>query len=582
MPSLVLFIHGCCQTLSDFRLSRSLLAAGFLLILFLHAPSSRAEPPTSKGNTLADASPAQAVPVSLEQLARQLQRVEQQNARLAEQNQSLVKKLEAVTSRYDQLNRRLEQIEPHVGLPTSPLPAPLPLTAESPLGAAELFRKQPEPLQDPAPGSGFASGTTWETPDLPEAAGPLAGQARPEFSRFLAGEYDDDLGQFVLVRPWDETRVPFELRLDLFTQARYTNFARSASHWVDSVGQRQPVQSFASVEVTRNFIQFSGFALDPRLQFATFIFSSTALNDTVYLGWINYRFSRAFDLRVGNWLVPGTREWYESFRFTMGAERLMATTFFRPNISPGVWAQGEPIDNVHYVAMLANSLNRFSQGVERIGSALTFGGTVWWEPRGDFGLGPSDVENHRSCSARLGTSVAVSHETNQGYNANAQSNPEDTILRLSDGTPLFRAGALGPGIELISTGVQVWTIDASAKFRGLGLSGEYFFRWLDDFKPSGGRLPFRSLFDTGGLLQAGYFLKPTKLETYARTSFVTGPFGGGNEFGGGVNWYVKGTRDWRLTFEVLRIDHSPAQNILTGYRAGESGTLFQLQWFSDF
>ena len=65
----------------------------------------------------------------------------------------------------------------------------------------------------------------------------------------------------------------------------------------------------------RNFIQFSGFALDPRLQFTAFIFSSTALNDTVYLGWINYRFSDALDIRVGNWLVPGTREWNESFRF---------------------------------------------------------------------------------------------------------------------------------------------------------------------------------------------------------------------------------------------------------------------------
>ena len=139
---------------------------------------------------------------------------------------------------------------------------------------------------------------------------------------------------FVLVRPRDEQRVPFELRLDLFTQARYTNFARSTNSWIDSTGTRQPVQSFDSVEVTRNFIQFSGFGLDPRLQFTAFIFSSTALNDTVYLGWINYHFSDAFDLRVGNWAVPGTREWYESFRYTLGADRLMATTFFRPNISP--------------------------------------------------------------------------------------------------------------------------------------------------------------------------------------------------------------------------------------------------------
>src|SRR5208337_3829974 len=96
------------------------------------------------------------------------------------------------------------------------------------------------------------------------------------------------------------------------------------------------------------------------------------------------------------------------FRFTLGADRLMATTFFRPNISPGIWAQGEPIKNVHYVAMLANSLNRFSQGVERVGLA----------PRGDFGPGPSDIENHQSPSPRIGTNLALSHEANQGFGIN--------------------------------------------------------------------------------------------------------------------------------------------------------------------
>ena len=116
----------------------------------------------------------------------------------------------------------------------------------------------------------------------------------------------------------------------------------------------------------------------------------------------------------------------------------------------------------------------------------------------------------------------------------------------------------------------------------MSLSGEYFLRWLDDFKQIGTPLPVRSLFDQGALLQGGCFIVPSKVETFARSSFVSGRFGGGDEFGGGVNWYVRGTRDWRMTFEVLYINHSPAQNILTGYRAGESGTLYQLQWFTDF
>ena len=371
--------------------------------------------------------------------------------------------------------------------------------------------------------------------------------------------------------------------MDLFTQARYSNFVRSKTNWVDSTGVIRPVSNYNSIEVTRNFIQFSGFAIDPRLQFTAFLFSSTALNDTVYLGWINYRFSDAFDLRVGNWIVPGTREWLESFRYTMGADRLMATTFFRPNISPGIWAQGEPIKNVNYVAMFANSLNRFTQGVERLGSSMAYGGTIWWEPWGDFGPGPSDIENHQQLSSRIGTNLAVSSERNQGFGPAGLANPEDTILRLSNGTPLFRPGALAPGAELEATSVQLWTIDAAVKYRGMSLSGEYFLRWLDDFKDVGAPLPVRSLFDQGALVQGGCFVIPTSSRGSPGSRHLsTGRFGGGDEFGGGVNWYVRGTRDWRMTFEVLYIDHSPAQNLLTGYRAGESGTLYQLQWFTDF
>ena len=74
---------------------------------------------------------------------------------------------------------------------------------------------------------------------------------------------------------------------------------------------------------------------------------------------------------------------------------------------------------------------------------------------------------------------------------------------------------------------------------------------------------------------------PQTVEAFGRTSFVTGPFGAGHEYGGGLNWYPKGTRDWRFTAEVLQVSDCPAQNVLTGYRAGGSGTVFQLQWFLD-
>jgi hypothetical protein len=593
------------------------MVGGLLLFLVLIGVSEGAGPSTlDPGGKPAEASPAEGDSISVEELARRLQRLEKQNSQLATQNNELAKqnanlnaqsqslsgKLDVMTKLYDKLNRRLENLTPGSGSTPSLPPATVPSSAERP--AAQKACTTPN-----EPSNGVSPTPDASTPpesEKPSGSPPPKAQSDPKKesseketseqsdaskndksasskpSKFSIGGYDEERGQFILVQPKDPQCTPFELRADVFIQARYTNFAPSAHTWTDSTGTAQPIHSIDSWEMTRNFLQFSGYALDPNLQFTTILFSSTAFNDVVYLGWINYHFSDAFDLRVGNWLVPGTREWYTSFRYTLGADRTMATTFFRPNISPGIWAQGEPIESVHYVAMVANSLNRFSQGIDRIGSSFTFGGTLWWEPLGDFGPGPSDVENHQSLSTRLGVNAAVSREANQGITDDNLPNPEDTILRLSDGTPLFRAGVLGPGVTLTASSVQLGSLDAAFKYRGLSLSGEYFFRWLDHFDTVSRAPSFSSLFDHGAMLQGSCFVVPTKLEPYARTSFVTGRFGTGSEFGGGVNWYPLGSRDWRFTCEVLYISKCPAENLLTGYRAGESGTLVQLQWFTDF
>jgi hypothetical protein len=592
--------------------------AGSLLIpLLLIGISAAAEPPTPyPDRSSADATQTRQDAISVEELARRLQRLEKQSAKLTAQNdklarqnanlsaqsQSLCQKLDEITRLCDQLNRRLENSVPGVGS--------TPFLSERPANQ----KPGVSPDDPPAPGSPFspdahlpegvgsltdalfpnaASGPEPEPPQAPivggnDASG-TAESARSWLSKFLIGGYDEERGGFVLVRSRDTQRVPFELRFDLVTQLRYTNLAPSANSWTDSTGASHPIHSISSWEINRNFVQFSGFALDPRLQFMAILFSSTAIDDTVLLGYVSYHFSDAFDLRAGNWLVPGTREWYTSFRYTLGADRLMATTFFRPNISPGIWVQGEPIKGFNYVAMVANSLNRFNQGIDRIGSSFAFGGTARWEPLGEFGLGPSDVENHQSLCTRLGVNLAVSRESNQGSivtDGNIPDprlpNPEDTIIRLSNGTPLFRAGTLGPGVTLTAANVQLWTVDAAFKYRGLSLDGEYFFRWLDGFSTVGQAPSFASLFDYGALLQGGCFWIPTKLETYARSSFVSGRFETGSEFGGGINWYPKGNRNWRLTAEVLYINHCPADNPLTGYRVGESGTLVQVQCFTDF
>ncbi|MDR3622917.1 MAG: hypothetical protein P4L85_26420 [Paludisphaera borealis] len=480
----------------------------------------------------------------------------EQNRRLAEQNQGLTRQLQDVNRRHDELERRLDGVT-STAAESIPQVVPLPDAANPTPALDALYQDDASPPQVDA----------FQAPRSTE-------------SKFLVGGYDKEKGQFELVKPRSSEDMPFALNFDLVTQLRYTGFARSARTWTNSAGTVLPVRNFDEFAVNRNWFQFSGYALDPRLQFMAVVFSSSTTNSSVFLGWIDYRFSKAFTLSGGYFKVPGSREFSESFRTTLGADRTMATTFFRPNFSPGVWASGEPIDNLHYIAMVANSFNGLNLADNRIGSHMGFGGSLWWEPFGKFGAGPSDVEWHERPSARIGSSLTVSRES-LAVTA-VQTNPEDTVFRLSNGTPLALLGSLAPGVQVNTTSVQLLAIDAAAKYRGFSLSGEYYLRWLDDFSYTGGPLAVRSLFTHGAYAQTSYFVIPKRLEGYGRYSFVTGGQGGGDEWSGGLNWYVLGTRSWRMTFDVTRINHSPADNDLTGYRAGESGTLFQLQMLTDF
>jgi hypothetical protein len=383
---------------------------------------------------------------------------------------------------------------------------------------------------------------------------------------------------FILLDPAAVDGQPFQIKANITSEFRYTGFAPSAKTFTDSTGLTQTINERSDFELVRNYVQFSGFAFDPKLQYTAIIFGSSSAGATFYVGWITYDFSKEFNLSLGYWKLPGSREWYESYTNTLGADRTMATTFFRPNVTGGVWARGEVLTRVHYVAMIGNSFDSATLNANRLGNDMVYSATVWWEPLGEFGPGFSDVERHEEPVVRMGTSGTAGRDTRQS--ALSQPFPENTILRLSDGTPLYQTGALAPGVTVQTTRDYLAAFDLALKWQGFSAAGEYYLRWLNHFGASG-PLPVNSLFDNGGYFQTGYFIMP-KVEGFARTSYVTGRFGTGSEYGGGVNWFIFGTRAVRATFEMLKVNRSPADNILTGYRAGDSGVLFQAQLLTVF
>ena len=398
---------------------------------------------------------------------------------------------------------------------------------------------------------------------------------------FLTGLYDKG---FVLVAPKDKHATPFAMKFNVTTQLRYTGFARSKDSWTDSTGLVLPVTNQSNFEIDRNWFTFSGYAFDPRMVYNIVVFSTSTTNQSIALGAISYAFDPAFTLSMGYYKVPGTREWIESARYPLGADRTMANTFFRPSVSPGLFANGELVKGLYYIGGIYNAWNAVYEGATRVNTNMVYSGNVWWEPLGSFGPGYADEEYHETLAARTGTSLTVGRS---GMEPNLQlnmTNPENTILRLTDGTPLYQPGALGAGSQLQNANVQLLSYDLSFKYRGLSLSGEYYGRWINGMRYSGTPIPPSNLnlFDTGGLAQGSWAVVPRRLELFARTSGVFGKAGTGTEYGGGINWYALGTRNVRGTLEVKNILNGPANNPLYGYAAGQSGTLFQVQLLTDF
>ena len=372
--------------------------------------------------------------------------------------------------------------------------------------------------------------------------------------------------------------VPFALAMNGFMQLRWLEFARESRSWTDSRGIVRPVKNINTFNLNRVLLSFSGHVLDERLVYRAMLFGTSDMgvrSAFVPLGTVGWKFSEAVTLAGGVTIVPSSREWVDAQPWTLGVDRSMANTFFRPGYSPGVFAVGSLLDDeVQYQAGVWNAIDGGQAGVLREGTSMAWAGNTWWEPWGPFGIGASDMEHHEDPVIRVGTSGVYAPTY---ANPIVGNNPEDTIVRLSDGTPLAATGALGGRTVVDRFLYKLATVDAAWKWQGVGLFCEYYWRLLDDFSGEG---PFdrSSIFDQGGMAYLSWCFVPRTYEIYGRSSVVTGPYGTGQEYGGGLNWYLKKTRQARLTFEALHINRNPAQNFLYPYRAGYTGTAIQTQF----
>jgi hypothetical protein len=413
---------------------------------------------------------------------------------------------------------------------------------------------------------------TGPAPAAPGSPAPPASAETPREDR-----YQD--GMLIWENP-EGAKVPFMLRFNNNTQIRYLNTTDSADTFTDHLGVVRDVHTRNDITVNRSMFIFAGYVFSPKLQYSLTVWTSAGAASIVVAGNVGWRFNKGLTLTGGYTGVPGSRSLVNTFPFFQPTDRSMADNFFRPGFTQGLWASGEPVKGLSYLAFVGNGLNTLNVSANKIDTNLLLAGSVWWEPLGPYAEpGKSrqmydDYFAHENTRIRIGTSFTRSREDR--FSEIDQSSPDNTSIYNSDGVLAFSTGAFASGVTVEEATYKMWAIDGGLKKRGFSVNGQYYFRWVDDFDADG-PLPLASTFDHGFELSTGLFVVPKRLALYARGSKVFGQFASPYEYAGGMKLYLLPTERWWITGELLRVHGAPYGGAFTPYAAGLNGWVPMIQ-----
>ena len=488
-------------------------------------------------------------------LTREVESLKAENAVVRELLRKMEEQQEALIEQVDRLQRRLDGVTTAVVQPS----------------------EQPQ-LSDA--GEPVMNGPSALVP--PTNAGNASAQQASVEPQEKEDRYQD--GVIIWQNP-EGTKVPFLLKFNNNTQIRYLNTLDSKATFTDHLGVVRDVHRRNDITVNRSMFIFAGYMFDPKLQYSLTVWTSAGAASIVVAGNIGWRFNKGLTLTGGYTGVPGSRSLVNTFPFFQPTDRSMADNFFRPGFTQGMWANGEPLKGLSYLAFVGNGLNTLNISANKIDTNLLLAGSVWWEPLGPYSdPGKSrqmydDYFASKKTRIRIGTSFTRSREDR--FSEIDQSSPDNTSIYNSDGVLAFTTGAFAPGVTVEQATYKMWAIDGGLKKSGFSVNGQYYLRWVNDFEADG-PLPIASTFDHGFELSTGQFVVPKTLVLYARGSKVFGQFGSPYEYAGGAKWYLLPTERLWLTGELMRVHKAPYSGAFTPYTAGMSGWVPMIQTILAF
>jgi hypothetical protein len=291
---------------------------------------------------------------------------------------------------------------------------------------------------------------------------------------------------------------------------------------------------------------------------------------------MQYQVKQYLDLGVGIGGLPGTRSLLGQWPAWLRQDaRPMAEEFFRPSFTTGIWAQGEVTKGLYYKTMLGNNLSQLGVNAGQLSTKFdTWSTAAWWNNNyygrlGSFG----DFEKHQKAASTLGANFTSSSENKQSQPGSEA--PENTQIRLSDGTGLFSLNAFNNGSNVSDAKYHMASGNGGIKYKGFSVDGEYFVRWITDIVASG-PLPVSKLNDNGFAIQASGMIIDETLQDYGVYSYVNGQYGKPSEFSIGVNVFPFKTKSFRINGEYINTKHSPVGYTSYPTVVGATGSVFML------
>lgn len=437
----------------------------------------------------------------------------------------------------------------------------------------------PTPLQPDPP----ALTNPANTADPAASSTPAEEAQRDDDDKQFYGRYTPNLGFKVVNTEYGDMNV------SIYTYVRYLNQLGLDDTYTDAFGNLKNVQNRQDIQLLKLQIKFLGWMFNPKFRYFLYAWTSNANQgqgaQVVLAGNLQYTFNKYFTLGGGIRSLPGTRSVEGNFPFWLSVDsRHIADEFMRPSYTSGVWATGELAKRLKYQVMLGNNMSTLGVPASRLDNGLnTLSSALIWFPTGDFekgftGQGWGDFEHHDKLSTRLAVHFSRSNENKESQPDSEQF--ENTQLRLSDGTVIFTPNLFAPGVTITDARYRMATVDGALKYRGFSLEGEYFWRWLDNFKflstvtPDQLRQIPARLFDQSFQIQGSAMVVPKTLQAYVGFSKIFGQYGQPRDFRFGTNFFPFKNKVVRWNTEALYIYKSPVGYTSVPYPIGGTGWVF--------